>query len=95
MPNVSISQPGVCAPLKELDLRKASGPDGFPTAILKTSADVIYPLLSCIIQDTLDKGEMPSDFKTSTINPVFKKVQHSHPEKSRSIINDVSLLQNV
>ena len=73
MPNIMISQEGVLKLLKKINPHKASGPDMIPARILKNLSDVIAPILTIIFQRTLTLGEVPEDWKSANVTPIFKK----------------------
>ena len=66
MPNIIISMEGVQNLLESLDVAKAPGPDGIPTRILKLCVAEIFV-------QSLSNGQIPKDWLTANINPVFKK----------------------
>ena len=73
MPNIMISQEGVLKLLKKINPHKASGPDMIPARILKDLSDVIAPILTIIFQRNLTLGEVPEDWKSANVTPIFKK----------------------
>ena len=73
MQKIKINPSGVAKLLLDLKPHKASGPDSILTFILKVAADEISPVLSKIVQTSLDTGEVPSDWKKANIVPLFKK----------------------
>ena len=70
---ITISIEGVASLLSNLKPHKASGPDNIPVFFLKETANEIAPILAQIFQSSLDQGELPSDWKTANIIPIFKK----------------------
>ena len=89
MPEITISEVGVLALLKKIDPRKASGADKIPGAFLKECVHEIAPMLSVIIQKSLDE-------KNVLVSPVFKKGDRSKPENYRPISLTLShLLQTL
>ena len=79
MPNITISQEGVQRLLKKINPHKASGPDMIPARILKDFSDVIAPVLTVIFQKTFRHGEVPEDWKSANVTPIFKKGNDSKP----------------
>ena len=73
MPNIMISQEGILKLLKKINPHKASGPDMIPARILKDLSDVIAPILTIIFQRNLTHGEVPEDWKSANVTPIFKK----------------------
>ena len=73
MPSITFSQEGVQKLLKKINPHKASGPDMIPARILKDLSDVIAPVLTVIFQKTLTHREVPEDWKSANVTPIFKK----------------------
>ena len=73
MPDITVSQEGVLKLLKKINPHKASGPDMIPAHILKDVADAIAPILTVIFQRTFSLGEVPNDWKSASVIPIFKK----------------------
>ena len=80
-----ISQPGVTKLLLNLKVRKASGPDNIPARILKELAHEISPGLTAVFNQSLHTGELPSDWKTALVTPIFKKGNKHLPENYRPV----------
>ena len=80
MSPITIAEPGVHKLLRQLDTKKACGSDGIPAIFLKICADELSPMLTDIIQQTLDSHCIPSDWKEALITPVFKKGNRAKPE---------------
>ena len=45
----------------------------YPTFILRVASEELSPILSSIFQFSLDSGEVPSDWRSTNIVPIFKK----------------------
>ena len=73
MQDISINPNGAKKLLKDIKPYKAAGPDGIPTYILRSAAEELSPILSCIYQFSLDTGSVPSDWRKALIVPLFKK----------------------
>ncbi|MCG8078457.1 MAG: reverse transcriptase family protein, partial [Candidatus Thiodiazotropha taylori] len=71
--------------LKDPKIHKATGPDGIPAFILKTTADQIAPILTRLYQFSLDTGEVPTDWRNAHIVPVFKKGEKHLPSNYRPV----------
>ena len=54
---------------------KAGGPDLIPPKVLKKAAMPLAPCLTILFNMSLHRGEVPSDWRTANISPVFKKGQ--------------------
>ena len=85
MPQIQVSENGVASLLRKLNPRKACGADNIPAIFLQTCASEIAPMLTFIMQQSLDSKTVPSDWKTALVSPVFKKGDRSNPENYRPI----------
>ena len=85
MPAISISTKGICNLLCNLDASKAMGPDRISPYILKYCAAEISPILQLIFTQSLDTGQLPSDWLRANICPVFKRGNRSTPSNYRPI----------
>lgn len=85
MPKITISAEGVKAELLRLDISKACGPDGFGPRVLKETASAITTALTHLFQRSLDTSQIPRDWKTATVSPVFKKGDRYLPSNYRPI----------
>ena len=85
MKEFAISEKGVLKLLNELNPNKASGPDGLHGKVLKLTATEIAPILTSIFQQSLDSGQLPDDWKTANIAPIFKKGDRSNPANYRPV----------
>ena len=77
MPAISISTQGICNLLCNLDASKAMGPDRISPYILKYCAAEISPILQLIFTQSLNTGQLPSDWLRANICPVFKRGNRS------------------
>ena len=68
----NITTNGITKLLKNLNPYKAQGPDNLSPRILKELADEISPL-QLIYTKSLDTGEVPADWHTANVSPVYKK----------------------
>ena len=81
----NITTNGITKLLKNLNPYKAQGPDNLSPRILKELADEISPLLQLIYTKSLDTGEVPADWRTANVSPVYKKGLKSAAENYRPI----------
>jgi hypothetical protein len=67
---------------KIIDLRKDSvpGPDGITPLMLKELGASILEPLEIIFKKSLDNGDVPDEWKTATVTPIFKKGIKGNPE---------------
>ena len=85
MPSISFNVNGIQNLLSNLDPNKAHGPDEISPYILKSCSAEIAPILEVIFKQSLNTGELPSDWLTANICPIFKKGNHSSPSNYRPI----------
>jgi hypothetical protein len=81
----NITTNGIRKLLKNLNPCKAQGPDNLSPRILKQLADEISPLLQLIYTKPLDTGEVPADWRTANVSPVYKKGLKSAAENYQPI----------
>ena len=55
------------APLKSCEL------DPIPTHILKSCVDSLLPMITAIINKSLEESHVPTSFKTAVVRPLLKK----------------------
>ena len=82
---INVSEEGVTKLLKGLNPAKASGPDNIQSRVLKELAGTISPCLCKIFQKSLDTGEIPNDWKTANVAPIYKKGQRDIAANYRPI----------
>ncbi len=64
---------GIAKLLKNLNVKKASGPDNVSCKILYELADELAPVLCCIFNQSLELGELPQVWTDANVTPLFKK----------------------
>ena len=85
MADIEITESRVLKLLQRLEIHKASGPDQISPRVLKEMANLVAPMLTVILKKSYDDGEVPEDWKTANITPVFKKGKRSDPTNYRPI----------
>lgn len=85
MENISITPNGVQKLLEAIKTDKATGPDGIPGQFLKSFAKDLAPVLCFIFQQSLNTGQVPSDWRLANITPIFKKGDKSTPSNYRPV----------
>lgn len=75
----AISESEVLRQLQRLDGRKAPGPDGLQSKVLKAVAPVIAPSLTAIYNTSLRSSKFPVMFKFANVTPILKS-RTSDPE---------------
>jgi hypothetical protein len=71
LPTINVYQDGVVKLLRELLENKAPGPDGLTPKVLKMCADELAPALTSIFNKSLHTGDLPKDWLTANISPIF------------------------
>ena len=80
-----INVEGVAKLLSDLQSHKAHGPDGIPAYLLKETATSMAPLLTLIFKASLHQHQLPTDWKTALIFPIFKKGLRKSPANNRPV----------
>ena len=80
-----VAQKGVEKLLSGLDVSKDAGPDTIPCRLLKGLFNELAPGLCAIFVQSLNTGELPSDWLKAYITPVFKKGARCAPENYRPV----------
>ena len=71
--------------MNRIEPNKAAGPDGIPPRLLKETAYQMAPLLTFIFQTSLDQGQLPQDWKSANITPIYKKGNKTEPANYQPI----------
>ena len=82
---ITIVEEGVEKLLKNLNVNKASGPDGLPNKILKLCARELAPAVTNIFQQSLDTNSLPDDWINANVSPIFKKGNKHLPSNYRPV----------
>ena len=72
-PEINITCNGVRKLLESLNPYKAAGPDSIKPKILKELSSQIAPILTTIFKVSLDTSQIPQQWKTANVQPVYKK----------------------
>ncbi|KFP73882.1 hypothetical protein N311_04133, partial [Apaloderma vittatum] len=80
-----IQQEMVTDLLQHLDGQKSMGPDGMHPRVVKELAAVITKTLSIIYQHSWLTGEVPSDWKSGDVTPIYKKGWKDNPGNYRPV----------
>ena len=76
---------GVEKLLRDLNPRKASGPDEIPARLLQKMSKQLAPAMAAIYNQSLESGTLPEQWKTAWIAPVFKKGSSAEPVNYRPV----------
>ena len=71
--------------IKNLDPKKAIGPDGIGAKIVKLCPDIFADNLLKIFNNSIEKGEYPSEMKIARVIALHKKGNKSEPDNYRPI----------
>ena len=58
--------------LRCIKVNKATGPDGLSPRLLRLTAPAIAKSLATVFNASLERGEIPNDWKVANVSPVFK-----------------------
>ena len=72
---LSFSMADVSKSFKSVNPRKAAGPDGIPSLVLRACADQLAGVFRDIFGLTLSQSDVPTCFKMASIVPVPKKAK--------------------
>ena len=85
MPDINIDTKGINKLLSNLKSDKAAGPDQIKPVVLKELRDEISPIIQVLFQKSLNTGQVPKDWSTAIVSPLFKKGDKSDPANYRPI----------
>ena len=71
--DINITNEIISKNLKELNISKATGPDGINAKILRELADQITPVLKLLYEQSLSEGKLPHQWKEGNVIALFKK----------------------
>jgi hypothetical protein len=82
---VNITARAVKEKIRNLKTESAAGPDEIGTKLLKELEAEITPPLVEIFKKSSDTGEVPEDWKTANVTPIFKKGSKADPGNYRCV----------
>ena len=85
MPAVTFTEDKVKKKLENLNVTKATGPDGVPASLLRNHADLFAPILTAFFNRSYIEGSVPDELKTANISPIFKGGDKKLPENYRPV----------
>jgi len=71
--------------IKKLKVSSSSGPDGLSSRFLADHVESLSPALAIIYNKSIESGQVPLDWKTANVTPIFKKGAKSSPDNYRPI----------
>ena len=83
--DVCSTEPFVSECIDMLSARAAPGPDGIPAEMLKGAKSSFASMLSNILRNSLDTGEIPSILKMAYVTPIHKGDSRSEPANFRPV----------
>ena len=85
MHDLLIDKNGILKILENLKTDKASGPDDIKLVVLKELRNEISPVVRVIFEKSLETGQLPKDWTSARVSPLFKKGDKSDPANYRPI----------
>jgi len=82
---IMVSEQVIIDILSNLDINKASGPDGISHKMLKHSCNSICKPLSLLFNQSLRESQYPNAWKIANVIPLFKKGNKELPSNYRPI----------
>ena len=89
--NLYISVDDVAKVMKDLDISKATGPDGISNTLLKRTANSISTPLCRIFNLSIASGKFPTEWKEANLSPIFK----ANNKQDTNNYRPISLLSNI
>ena len=83
--NIEVSKAGVFKLLQGVNENKATGPDEIPGRFYKLFSFELHEVFTTLFQTSLNSGDIPDDWKTAHIFPLFKKGDKDNVENYRPI----------
>lgn len=83
--HTQVTEGEVCELLKELDVRKAHGPDGVSNWVLKECRNQLVARIGDLITTSLQQGQVPRDWKRADIVPIYKSGNKEDPSNYRPV----------
>ena len=85
LPDMDINVRGITKLLEKLNPQKSNGPDQVSTRVLKEAATEISPYLHMIFNKSLLTSDLPIDWLTANISPIYKKGSRSMAANNRPV----------
>lgn len=82
---LEIKQEEVEKKLNKLNTSKAAGPDGISPRILKELSSELAPVLTVLMNKSIEEGEIPQQWKNGHVTPIFKKGSRNRPDNYRPV----------
>jgi hypothetical protein len=85
MPNINITDKGITKLLQNINPNKATGPDNISGRVLKELSSEITPAIKFLFQQSVDLGQVPTDWKHANVCPIYKKGDKHNPINYRPV----------
>ena len=85
MPDIKISESGIVHLLKNLNPKKAAGPDRIKPVVLQELREELAPIVKVLFERSLDSGAVPLIWNSAYVSPIFKKGEKSAAANYRPI----------
>jgi hypothetical protein len=82
---VKITESKVIEKIRNLRPSSAAGPDNIGPGLLQNLVEEVAQALRIIFQRSVDEGEVPEDWRTANVTPIFKKRAKSDPGNCRPV----------
>ena len=82
---ITVDPKGVLKLLNNLNIHKASGPDGLSARVLKECSSEISLMLALIYNESLAQGTVPDNWMQANVAPVFKKGEKYNAANHRPV----------
>ena len=83
--DVKITTKKVMEKIKKLKRGAAAGPDKIGPQLLQELIEVISSPLATVMRKTLEEGEVPEDWRTANVSPIYKKGAKHSPGNYRPV----------
>lgn len=85
MPQINITESGIISLLNNRKVSSASDHVGFNNKLLKSTSQSISGILRALFSQSLSSGQIPNDWRTAKVIPIFKSGDRSSPLNYRPI----------
>ena len=82
---VTVTVTDVLSVLEHLDPYKSPGPDGFLPKVMRSVAAGLAPLLCRVFSASLERGEVPLDWRSADVCPMHKKGREDQASNFRPV----------
>ena len=83
--DADITTPEIIQVCDTLPLGKSAGPDRIPNRFYKTFSKILAPILTNVLNESREAGELPHDLSAGIISTLYKKKERDDPRNYRPI----------